>query len=319
MKRLRLLVILMLAVLFLSSCSSRRLTVVTTSYPVEFLVEKIAGDRVDVKRLDQGGPVVMRSQIVSDYKEVLLSADVVFIINELQPYYEIYRDDIYNRNVIDLAALSTLYQFQRYTSVTVNSITHVLEGPYYDTPLLDNVDMYRQLDPFLWMDPMAMVSMGDTIRDWLVKNYPAEEAFFNSNFDKLEVDLTQLQARFQALRNTKNRIKLATITPSFGNWQKSYYIEINPVVLSKFGVTPNEELLSVIRQRLIDDNVKYIVYEANLPEDYQVLYNRLKTELSLTEVPLNNLYSLSDQDKASNVDYITLMVQNLETLEALTE
>ena len=82
---------LMLATL--SGCVSSGLNVVVTSYPLEYLVNKIAGDRVTVHRLDEGN-MVQRSTMSRDYESILSNADVIFYINEAQPYFELYEDEI---------------------------------------------------------------------------------------------------------------------------------------------------------------------------------------------------------------------------------
>lgn len=314
----KMLIIILIAV-SLTGCVSGKLTVVTTNYPVEFLVQSLAGDRVDILRLDDESSIVQRSQIKSNYAEILDQANVVFIISELQPYYELYRDEINETEVVDLAALSTLYNFKRYTIVDVSGQKHAVESSYYDTALLNNTDMYTQLDPMLWMDPAAMTSMASTIRDWLIRNYPEEQAFFNKNYETLELELTRLQVQFQAIRDSGADIRFVSMTPSYGNWQKSYHIGVYPVVLSKYGVLPDEDLLSVMRQQIISDGVQYIAYEDDMPEDYEALYNRLQMELELTSIKLDNLYSLSDEDRANDFDYISKMYENLQTLESLTD
>lgn len=109
------------------------------------------------------------------------------------------------------------------------------------------------------------------------------------------------------------------MTPSFGNWQKSFDISIYPVILSKYGVLPSERELTIIRERIINDGISHIIYEEGMDEATESLYNKLKTELDLTEVKLSSLYNLSPEDAELKVNYITKMYQNLETLEGLAK
>ncbi|NLC05235.1 MAG: zinc ABC transporter solute-binding protein [Erysipelothrix sp.] len=312
------LVLLSLMLMMVSACVPRTQNVVVTNYPTEFLMTRLAGNRVNISRLDSG-EIPQLATIHNDYEAIIKNADVLFYINELQPYWELYKDDITSAKVkmIDLSERSGLYAFNRYTDVVVNNQTHYIESSYYEG--LANPDTYV-MDPFLWMDPLSMTSMARTMLDWLVSVYPDDAAIFQENFDALEIDLVRLQAEMQASDDdgeVEIPVRIATMTPSFGNWQKSYGIGIYPLVLSKYGVLPNKAELDIIRERLIRDGVRYIASEEGMNEEYTALYNQIKTELNLTEIDLNNGFTLSAKDIESNNDYITKMYQNLETLEAV--
>lgn len=303
----------------LTGCIQGSLNVVVTNYPLEFLVKRIAGDRVNVVRLDEGA-VAQRAQINSDYETILEQANVIFYINEAQPYFELYETELREAKaeMVDLSQYSKLYDFKRYQNIVVSGQVTSFESAYYDSALLDNVDMYSS-DPILWIDPIAMTSMGRSVLDYLVTKYPDQATYFKDNFETLEIELVRLYADYQKLRDVDAQISFVTITPTFGNWQKSYGINIYPIALSKYGVLPDEALLNVYRNRIEEDGVEYIAYESNLPDDYVRLYNQIKTELDLTQINLHNLYTLSSEDIDNNEDYISLMYRNLETLMALGE
>ncbi|NLW15833.1 MAG: zinc ABC transporter solute-binding protein [Erysipelothrix sp.] len=313
---LKLLVIVSLT-LSLTGCIRSGLDVVVTNYPLQFLVESIAGDRVSVTRLDLGN-VAQRARINPQYENILKSADVLFYINEAQPYLELYEEELkaMKGDSVDLSYYSKLYDFKRYQNINVSGTNQTFESDYYETDLLDNADLYNS-DPILWIDPIAMTSMGRSILDYLVDAFPDQKSYYEENFEKLEIELVRLYADYQKLRNVQETISFVSMTPTFGNWQKSYGINVYPLTLSKYGVLPDELLLNVYRERISADNVEYIVYENNLPQDYINLFNKIKTELNLTQINLHNLYTLSAEDIKNNENYINLMYKNLETLSAL--
>lgn len=317
-KILKLLLIALLSTTLVACVPSDK-KVVVTSYPVEFLVRTLAGERVQVERLYEGS-VPQTAVIRSDYEKVLKDADAIFYINELQPYWEVYEKEINNEannlEFIDLAERSVLYDFARYTTIRVDDEQHVVESSYYSPEAMANVDMYDK-DPFLWMDPLAMTSMARTIKDWLVKNYPDEASIYEERYSQLEINLTHLQADYQNLRNHSGQILFATLTPSFGNWQRSFNLEVYPLSISKYGVLPNETLLNDIRDRLSSDTVGYIALESGLSPEQLQLYNQIKVEFDLQEIKLKNLFTLTEEDVELNADYFTIMYENLETLESM--
>lgn len=309
--------VLMLLLSVVSACVPRTRNVVVTNYPSQFLMERLAGNRVNIQRLDSGN-VPQLATINEDYESIIKNADVLFYINELQPYWELYKDDITAARVhmIDLSERSAMYPFNRFTSFGANDQTYFIESPYYED--LTIADSYT-MDPFLWMDPLSTTSMARTMLEWLVSVYPDDEALFQENFDALEIELVRLQADLQLLQKKAVPVRFVSVTPSFGNWQKSYNVGVYPLITSKYGVLPSEEELAIIRKKIIDDNVQFIAYEEGMSQEYIDLYNRIKIELDLVEINLNNGFTLTEKDLESNNDYITKMYQNLETLEASSQ
>ena len=217
-------------------------------------------------------------------------------------------------------SINAIYLFKRYTPVVTNNEVTYVESDYYDASLFEDVDVNAK-DLYLWLDPIAMLSMAKDIRDWYIQKYPDNAKFYEDNCDKLENDLVQLDASYQALAtknlNENKSIKFVSMTSSFGNWQKTYGIQVYPVILSKYGALPNNEQLECIKQRIIADSVQYIVYEPNMSDDMVELFNQLQEELNLTRVELSNLSSLTDSQKESGKDYISIMYENLQTLESM--
>ncbi len=317
-KRLCFLMSLLMCLLSLSGCKTETPKVVYTVYPVGYLLERLAQDRIETVSI-QSDEIVQRAQIRSDYKTLLEDADLFLYIGSLEPYMQIYGSEIRSlTSTIDLSVKSSIYEFKRYTRVIVDDVESWVETDYYRSDLFQSVDM-NDKDLYLWTDPIAMVSMAREIKEWLQENYIEESAFFEENFDRLESDLIRLDAEYQSLstklRQENKTVKFVSMTASFGNWQRTYGIQVYPVILSKYGVLPNSEQLEVIKQRIVDDEVKYIVYEPNMSEDMIELFNQLESELELTRVNLSNLSSINETQKNANMDYLSIMYENLSTLE----
>ncbi len=184
--------------------------------------------------------------------------------------------------------------------------------------MFKSIDMYDK-DPMLWLDPISMSSMGSTICEWLSKQYPEYANAFAQNFELLENDLVRMDADYQSIKDEGLNISFVSITPSFGNWQKSYGIKVYPICLSKYGVLPSDAQLNAMKQRIQNDGVRYIAKEMNLPQDMLELHDQLVNDLGLISVDLSNISSLSEVEKESGVDYKSIMYQNLKVLEDMAE
>lgn len=299
----------------LTACKLSVLNVGVTTYPIQYLVNRIAQDKVNVIQFSEG-QTITRAQIVADYKDKLETTDVVFYFGKLEPYFSVYLNEFQNSStqLIDLTSNAGVYRFQRYTVTNVGDTQVTLENKYYESNLFDNVNTY-DTDPMLWLDPITMISMAGTIKDWLIEKFPEEKNLFTSNYDVLKQELARLDADYQEL--WRQDIGFVSVTPSFGNWQKAYGVQVYPLILSRYGVLPSVEQLTVIKEKIKADGVKLIVHEPNLTEDMEALYNAVKTELELESIELHSLSFLSELDVTNNKNYMTIMFENLNTLEGL--
>lgn len=319
MKKKGLFLSVFLFISLLSGCRPSTPNVAVTSYPIEYLVKQIGGEYVSVQNISSD-TLIQRASIIADYESALNDADVLFYIGGLEPYMELYLDDIRKAKLpmVDLSSISALNRFRRYTSTSLDGKIVTAETQWYEGDSFKSIDMYDK-DPMLWMDPISMSSMGSTICEWLSKQYPEYANAFARNFELLENDLARMDADYQSLKDEGLNISFVSITPSFGNWQKSYGIKVYPVCLSKYGVLPAAAQLNAIKQRIQNDGVRYIAKEMNLPQDMQELHDQLVNDLGLISVDMSNISSLSDAEKQSGVDYKSIMYQNLKVLEDMAE
>lgn len=318
MKR-TILFIFLLCTGLISGCSERKPSVAVSVYPVEYLVSRIAGEYVDCTNISEN-TLIQRVQIKSNYKDILKKSDVLFYIDGLEPYMQLYRDDIRKEDIDlqDLGARSAIYKFERYTTTLIDNKATGVATPYYESEEFKGVETYDN-DPMLWMDPVIMTSMASDICDYLIYKYPEYQAIFLENYKQLELDLARLDADFQTIPDSKLTVSFVSMTPSFGTWQKSYGIKVYPVILSKYGALPNNEQLSEIKKRIRNDRVRYIAVEDNLPQDIQALQEQLIEELGLIPVVLDNISSLTASELESSKDYLSIMYENLKTLETIAE
>ncbi|MBR3356928.1 MAG: zinc ABC transporter substrate-binding protein [Solobacterium sp.] len=325
LKRILTSVLCIMLSLTAAGCAAVRTKITYTVYPLQYLIERLSGSEISYESIQQGNTLVQRAQIRSDYETVLDNSAVFFHIGSLEPYLSVYDRTISSNGVYsyDLSGINAVYDFKRYTRV-INESGEVsfTESSYYDSPLFDLVDMDKK-DLNLWTDPIVMYSMAKNIHEWLVRNYPERETVFSANLQKLENDLIELDAKYQALSTSlvreRKSIRFVSMTASFGNWQKTYGFEVYPVILSKYGILPNEQQLAVIMDRIRQDGVRYIVYEPNMTPDMIALFDRLQSELGLNRVELSNLSSLSDHESQMGQDYLSVMYENLATLETMKE
>lgn len=315
----KLLILLLSLFIFLNGCQVEKQVISYTVYPIGYLLDRIGGNRVETISL-QKQEMIQRAQAVEEFDEILKRSSLLFHLGELEPYLDVNRSNIEKSKVItnDLSSNNAIYEFKRYTRVYVDGKESYIEGPYYNSKVFDTIDVNTK-DLHLWLDPISMISMAKEIKTYLASNYVEQSSYFNENYDKLVNDLVRLDAQYQLLaqkcKDENKSVKFVSMSASFGNWQKAYGFQVYPVILSKYGVLPNQEQLSVIKSRIIENEVKYIAYEPNMTEDMIALFNELESELHLTRVNLSNISSLTSSQENDNKDYLSIMYENLNVLE----
>ena len=309
--------------MLLTGCNIERQHLAYTVYPIGFILEKIVGNEMEVISI-QENQIVQKAKLKEDYIDILNESSALFHLGELEPYIQTHYQDIIDTDidVLDLASFSAIYPFQRYTRILVDNQESFIEGPYYHSSEFDLIDI-NDRDLFLWVDPISVISMARNIKDFLANNLVEKSKIFNDNFDILEVELLTLDAQYQELstycRENEKVVKFVSMTASFGNWQKNYGFQVYPVILSKYGSLPNSFQLDIIKQKIIDDDVKYIAYEPNMTPEMVELFYQLEKELNLTRINLSNLSSQNQSQIDGGQDYLTIMYENLAVLENIAE
>lgn len=309
----------MMICLTLVGCTSAKHYVSYTIYPIGYLLNRIGGNKISTASI-QNNNMVQISSINDDYIDTLNDSVVLFHIGNLEPYMDLYDEEIKETEVndVDLSVLNTLYEYKRYIPVVVDGKLNYVEAEYYENDLFKEIDMYSY-DPFIWLSPIGMTSMAKDVKEYLSSNYFEQSEYFEDNYQKLSDELIALDAAYNTLSSqlvaSNKTIKFVSMTGSFGCWQKDYGFQVYPICLSKYGALPSDAELEIIKQKIKDDNVQYIAYESNMNEEMAALFTQIEEELGLKRVTLHNISSLTAAQIESGKDYMTLMYDNLSYLQ----
>ena len=310
-------------VLLLCGCSCVKHYTAYTFYPIGYLLSRIGGNRIEAVSI-QNKSLVQIANLVENYQEIVEDSSVLFHIGNLEPYMDLYDDQISQMGIDlaagDLSVLNCLYEYKRYTPVVVDGKVSFIEGPYYESDAFNDLDMY-DLDPFIWLSPSGMYCMAKDVYDYLSNNYVEQSAYFRENYQQVADDLIALDASYQTLASRlvkeNKTIKFVSMTGSFGCWQKDFGFQVYPVCLSKYGALPSDAQLEVIKARIKNDDVKFIAYEPNMSVEMVDLFTKLEEELGLKRITLRNISSLTPSEIESGKDYLSLMYENLSVLESI--
>ncbi|MBW9212034.1 MULTISPECIES: metal ABC transporter solute-binding protein, Zn/Mn family [Terrabacteria group] len=320
------LVLVLCVSLTLSACQAKKKKIAYTIYPVEYLLKMLGQEHLDMVSIQKEKALNVQSSTRSnDTNTILSQVGIYFHIGSLEPYGAVLKEELESQShlkKIDLSNGNAVYEFGRYRTELKNGKEVTQVESYYDDSSFQLVDTNKR-DLNLWLVPITMLSMAKTIHQNLEELYPENKKLYDQHLASLEYELINLDAKYQDLANQlvkeNKRIAFVSVTSSFGAWQKAYGFEVYPLVLSKYGVLPNEEQLAFMEKKIKENKVHYIVHEENLSKEMEILYQRVKEDLDLKEVSLSNLSSKPSADKKKQKDYISVMYENYSHLVNIVE
>lgn len=176
---------------------------------------------------------------------------------------------------------------------------------------VDLISIENVFDPHIWLDPLNMDKIGREIKNKLIEIDGQNEEFYEENYSNLSKKLTELDNAYtEGLKNRKKDVILVSHN-AFSYLANRYDLK----QISVAGITPNEEPSSKTIAKLIEiareEKLKYIFLET-LASPKTV--NIIAEEAGLETLVLNPVAGLTEEEQKKNIDYISIMEENLVNL-----
>lgn len=317
MKKKILLFLSFLVMFTVTACDKNRdandNVIYVTVYPMQYLVEAIAGDTVVVKRVP--GSNVHSSSIDWSAKEIIdmINADILFYVNG---GVDTYIPDNANTTFKDAnVSLVDLSQHISYNEICfADDHNHSTSTLTTEEPLVCDENSLSP-DPHFWLDPVRMLQAAELVRDKLIVEYPENTLLFQNNFTVLNAALEKLDDDFQLMANKAIKPLITTVM-LFSYWNDRYDLEI----LSISNSLHTSEAIPGEIIHFVDEAtyhfVHYILFETNVnsPAGDQVLQQLLLVDPTASALYLHGLGNLTTEEVASGANYISIMYANLDSL-----
>ncbi|WP_339223956.1 metal ABC transporter substrate-binding protein [Paenibacillus sp. FSL H8-0332] len=173
------------------------------------------------------------------------------------------------------------------------------------------------LDPHVWLDPVMAIKEVRTIEAALSAAFPGNAAAFHANSDAYITKLEKLDQDFRAgLQNTKRK-DFITQHAAFGYLAQQYGLTQVPIA----GLSPEQEPSAAQMAKIVEfakaNKVTTIFFETLVSSS---VADTIAQEIGAKTAVLNPIEGLTEEDAAQNLDYLSLMRQNLAALiQALNE
>ncbi len=287
MKRVKILLITVIALLF-TGCdfikmdNMEDIDIITTSYPLEYMLKTLYGEHSTVKSIFPDG--------VDTYKyELTDEALSSFSKEDLFVYISFGRDKDIAVNLLNK-----------------NKKLLIIDGSLGMKP--DYIDE-------LWLDPSNMLMVALNIKNGLIEyinnSYLIKD--IEKNYDSLKLKLSMLDADIKLTAENSAFNTIVTATKSL-NYLKKY--GFNVISLDDDN-TALEKTVKEVGEMITLGRIKYIYTLENI-DDNETANLLLQNNPSVTLIKLKRLDGITDQERTNEDDYFKLMEYNIEQIKKET-
>lgn len=280
MKKVKL--ILCLSLLLATGCFKRDnledITIYSTSYPIEYIVDNLYGEHSIIKSIYPNGVDInnysLTEKQIRDYSKANM-----YIFNGLTKEKDYVIDMVNNNHNLMIIDASSTIEYS-------NSVEEI------------------------WLDPSNFLMMALNIKNGL-NDYITNHYLKNSieeNYENLKIKISNLDAKLKLLYENATTTTIITDTNTLTFLEKYGF---NIISLDSNTVT--DKMISDAINHLNKMSNKYILtLDANNSSD---VVNRVVDKTKAELLTLHKLSNLTDKEKANKEDYITLFNQNIEQLK----
>lgn len=306
MKFTRIIILLLLSLGFIAGCGSEdngndspsKTKIYTTIYPLQFLVEEIAGDTVDAITVYPPGVDEHSYEPTSKELTNIAEGEAFFYIGAgLEAFASTAAGALENQDV---------------KLIEIGKNEELFLSSEHDHEHADHGHDHGDIDPHIWLDPLRMIDIATIIKDELVAMHPEEEANYEENITQLKAELKELDNEFQQLISSKENKNILVTHAAFGYWEERYGIEqISIHGLSTENEPSQRELIAII-ETANEYDINHIIFEQNVTTRVSDV---IKEEIDAEVLTIHNLSVRTDEDLQEERNYFSIMRDNLEVLD----
>ena len=269
--------------LFLCGCSIRRdsmeeINIYTSVYPIEYITNRLYGEHSTVSSIYPDGVIAGRYTLNDKQIKDYSKADL-FIFNGISDEKNYLLSMLkYNKDlkIID-ATLSMEY------------------GNYQEE---------------LWLDPANALMIARNVKsgfnEYINNHYLKNE--IESNYEDLKLDLSTLSAKLNVISSSSNDPTIVVSSNIFKFLEKYGF---NVISLDEASVT--DKIINDVKKRIQDGTTKNIFVIKG--EDLSPTVQSVIGDSNVKTLEFNSLSSLSDSDRNSKKDYVSISFENINLLK----
>jgi len=235
---------------------------VVTIAPQKYVIEKVAGDKVQVSVMVPAGASPHSYEPKPKEMTELAGADVYFTVGDPEEHVWLDKFASMNKKMIivhtdkgvkKIAMVAHHHHDEHGEEDHDHDGDHDEHGEHEDHEDHDHEGM---LDPHIWLSPALLVKQAQNAADALCKIDSANASLYKSNFAKFKKEMSALDGNIKkVLKGAKNK-KFMVFHPSWGYFAAGYGLVQVPVEIE--GKAPKAQELVKLVQTAKKNNLKTI-------------------------------------------------------------
>ena len=281
-----------------SATSADGVQVATAFYPLQYVAERVAGDRAEVENLTAPGGEPHDLELTVKETADVADADLVVYLHGFQPSVDDAVETVAGGETLDVTDAVELRPAA--DGDHDHRGEHEEEGEEHD---------HGDTDPHFWQDPLLMADLGDAVAGELASIDPDHADDFRANAADLRGDLEALDAAYANEVSDCERHTVVVAHDAFG-YLGRYGLEFEPIAGLSPGAEPTPADLAHLHEVIEDEGVTTVFYESLVSP---AIAEQLASDTGAQVGVLDPVEGLTDE--TSDEDYLSLMERNLAVLE----
>ncbi len=312
MKKLCLVVFVLFLVAQFSACqkkeapppaAQKKLTIVTTLFPLYDFTRAIAGDRAEVILLLPPG-VEPHSFEPKPEDIVKVSRADLFIFTNIymEPWTKSFINSLPAGNGTAIVDSSKGVTFIKAGPEEEHEGEHGEEGRHH----------HGGMDPHIWLDFANAQIMTDNICQAMIAKDPAGKEYYEARASAYKADLKKLDDEYRAaLAACRKRVLLHGGHYAFGYLAKRYGLTYISAAAVNADAEPTPARMAELIHLMRENGLRYVFSEELLsPRSAEAIAK----ETGATVLLLHGAHNVSKDDLAKGVTFVSLMKKNLDNL-----
>ncbi len=312
--KISLLLTLTVAAISLSACApaasgsdgaTSELTIVTSFYPMYDFARKVAGDRATIHNLVPPGSEPHDWEPTPSDMVLISEADIL----------------IYNGAGMELWVDDVLSATDSSKLLVVNASEKITLRPaeHHDEEDADHEgeesDDHGAYDPHVWLNPMYAKEQMRAIYEALVKTDPANEAYYEENFNTYSAEFDLLDQEFSEALEKISQRNIVVAHEAFGYLCDQYDLTQVGIEGIAADSEPDAARMAEIIDFVQENDVRVIFFEELVSP---TVAEAIAADTGVTTDVLNPIGGLTQAQLDAGEDYFSIQRQNLAALVRAT-
>ncbi|EHB68574.1 metal ABC transporter substrate-binding protein [Paenibacillus lactis] len=300
--------------------TAAKLKIKTSFYPMYEFTRQVAGDLADVENLVPAGVEPHDWEPTPQDMAGIADADVIVYNGAgMESWIDQVLDSVKDRDLKVIEASQGIEIMEgeghshshdhgaegEHSHEDEHAHDHGAEGGHHHD--------HGGLDPHVWLSPALAIQQVRNIEQGLAEADPQHKDAYKANADSYVSKLEALDQEFKEGLKDSKRKDFITQHAAFGYLAKEYGLTQVPIA----GLSPDQEPSASQMAKIIEfakeNNVNTIFFETLVASN---VAETIAAEIGATTAVLNPIEGLTEEDIAKQLDYIAIMRQNLQALQA---